>query len=79
MNKLETKMLEVKDLIENGTNKTREVVLKENEDKTILLGIETNLISKEVNFYVLDEIDITTFETLEEAVALYNRLDNGSC
>lgn len=65
-------MLELKDLTK--LDHKRGVELQKSEDEAVLLIMETNLLTKEVEFHVIDTVGAITFGTLEEAIEKYNKL-----
>jgi hypothetical protein len=53
----------------------RGVDLQRSEDNTVLLILETNLLTNEVQFIVIDKVYTLIFDSIEKAINKYNELD----
>lgn len=65
-------MLKLSDLVRHEHK--RGIELKKSKDESLLLILETNLLTKEVEFHVIDIVGVSSFNTLEEAIRKYNEL-----
>jgi hypothetical protein len=66
-------MIKVADLTRYNLHE-REVVLQETQDKAVKLVLATNILTREVKFHVIDEVDIMSFDSLDESIVQFNKL-----